>query len=238
MSDKLKLFFKKMASRKSFWITLGAFTLALFLIALIYMYQPKFVPEPIRTGLKKVVDEVILGERDANKIGQETNNQSAVNNNQGSNNPANNEQTANIDTSTWQTYTNQEYGFSVKYPEGLKPQPIKDTSRIAFTNTPIREDTDQMAPIELVVTNKTIEQEIDEIKKISLENYQEKEIMVDGAKGKKITGKFGLFYWGEVNFSYVIYERNSKTYEWSAYTEDKNIAEKFEFIISSIKFDK
>lgn len=107
----IKKFFKKLASRKSFWIVIEAFILALGSIFLIYLLQPKFIPEPIRTGIKKTIDEAILGEKDTTKTSEEQ----AVSDQEKSSTTKPKE---TIDTSNWKTYSNQEYGFSVKYPEG------------------------------------------------------------------------------------------------------------------------
>lgn len=120
MFKKLRDFFKKLAAKKSFWIVLGAFILALASILLIYLFEPKFVPEPIRTGIKKTIDEVILGDKTAN---QGTNNNSGTRNSNGGQSGTG----SNTDTSSWPTYTNAEFGFSVKYPEGWIVNEIKNT---------------------------------------------------------------------------------------------------------------
>ncbi|NQU99642.1 MAG: hypothetical protein HQ538_02800 [Parcubacteria group bacterium] len=81
-----------------------------------------------------------------------------------------------IDMSNWQTYENEEYGFSLKYPEGWEKNEIDD-ERILFLRNVYKEFSPQIkiegrfiVDVYKSKDNQTLEKWIDDNKKITEEN--------------------------------------------------------------------
>ena len=234
---------------KKFWLNKWTIIVTSIIIvvsgmAFTYLYNPSFVPQIIKSANKKVVDKIV-GKELAEKIDETRDENGATsirtlfNINKEENlarHCEKKEEKGKEQEKCYKTYKNEEYGFSVKYPEDLKIQKIENTPRFTFSEEPILEDTDQVAPIELIIVDKTLDQEINGIKKEAIKDYTEEAYKVNGIEGKRITGTFGLFYWGETQFTYIILQKDNQIFEWSGNTQILEVSDNFEKIVSTFSF--
>lgn len=110
----------------------------LFAVLGTYYFQPSILGPEINKRVKAVIDENILGKEPSGQSSDQTNN--GANNQSGAQSgsqSANQSTTTPIDTTNWQTYTNSELGYEVKYPEGYSV--INTTQGIKFIRTDLKD---------------------------------------------------------------------------------------------------
>lgn len=111
--DNLKKVLTKKMNPAWVWVLLATVLIFAFIVYS-YLVQPKYIPEQLLDFSKKIVNEIILGDKDWRELEKKETKlvdvDSGNDNGQSKNDGGEN-------TSDWQTYENENFGFSLKYPK-------------------------------------------------------------------------------------------------------------------------
>lgn len=236
----MKNIFKKKVSKKTFWIITISFAISAISIISIYNFEPRFIPEPIREGIKKTIDGDILGDKNQNSQEQNNNQNTETNNQNNSNNSSSND----MDTSSWKTYTNEEYGFSVKYPEGWtlnnKTEELQKTNNDTLSYTILDPKFNNLNDARISIETKKsygLEQDIDrEFTDVVINKKQD--ININEINSKIITGDAIDYETNELisHFITVLVPNNNQVIIFNyikSINDEENLQKEFESIYHS-----
>jgi len=97
-------------------------------------------------------------------------------------------------TANWKTYTNEKYGYSIKYPPAdsymsFTPKNYTVTNMAVLDYIGIGEDPDSREPLIVVaVTDRSFDEEV-KLTRQNLSVEEEKEMIIEGVKGVEFYGK-------------------------------------------------
>lgn len=143
---------------------------------------------------------------------------------------ANTQATSTIQTADWKTYTNNEFGFQVKYPANLE---VKETSLSAeskyITISPIGYIGDG-APIFVIKGGKDIQSYESYKKQIQSLIISEKNVTIDNVSAKRIHANSEIG--GTMDSIFLAHNGNNFSITMNSFTEQEQILSTFKFISS------
>src|SRR3989338_1263842 len=108
----------------------------------------------------------------------------------------------NVETASWQTYTNSQYNYEIKYPKGWLVGPAQDVGEVSvsFLHSAQSESFINISTLE--GTAASIEKQISSIKAFAYEQFNEEDVMIHGITGKKVT----VLYKSNQNMSFPLFQ--------------------------------